>query len=153
MPQHPHSAAGGSGGDCKEKADWDKNTSLKRTLEFLSPHRPTLLTNVQFDFPNKIYYSIQNGGPCRCNEKSGPWKWSNALVYSWLLLLAFLCSHECTRFTSQGQNRLQRPLRHRAGGEDQTQDEDHLWQPKPHLGWEVLLVSAFHQSDLSLPPA
>lgn len=88
MPHHPHSAAGGSGGDCKEKADWDKNTSFQRTLEFLSPHRPTLLTNVQFDFPNKIYYSIQNWGPCRCNEKPGPWKWSNALVYSWLLLLA-----------------------------------------------------------------
>lgn len=85
-------------------------------------------------------------------KKSGPWKMIKRFGLFMTLSSRLLCSHECARFTSQGQNGLQRPLRHRAGGEDQTQDKDHLWEPEPRLGWEVLLVSAFHQSDFSLPP-
>lgn len=74
--------------DCKEKSCLRQRHFLRSYSRVsFSPVQLDWLT-IRLDFPNKIYYSIQNWQPCRCNEKPGPWKWSNALVYSWLFLLA-----------------------------------------------------------------
>ena len=50
-------------------------------------------------------------------------------------------SFVCPGPPGEGQDGLQRPLRHRPGGQDQEEDQDHLWEPEPRLGGELQLVS------------
>lgn len=51
----------------------------------------------------------------------------------------------------EGPDRLQRPVRHHPGRQNQEEDEDHLRQPEPGVGGEVQLVSSarlIHRREL-----
>ena len=55
----------------------------------------------------------------------------------WLTLCLVRVSLMCPGPPGKGQDGLQRPLRHCPGGQDQEEDQDHLWEPQPRLGGEL----------------
>lgn len=77
---------------------------------------------------------IVTGDKCDENPRGGSTRSGNNSC-------VFPPSFVCPGFTSQGQDRFQRPLRDRASGQDQAQNQDHFWEPQPRLGWEILFVS------------
>lgn len=62
---------------------------------------------------------------------------------SYLYLSFVSYSGLCPGFAGKGQDRIQRPLCHCPGWEDQETDKNYLWEPEPCVGGELPLVSAW----------